>query len=332
MRQLPASVRSSLPLLTGAFCILLIMGMVPFWLGFLSSIAGFAATIILWRRFRSGFVWPLVLTLVAVASAAPWTAPLVVRGSEQIAGNTPYCIQVAEGGDYREAHSWQDFSSLVMRAHRENGLAMQFHAILAVGAGPVPDLYNWSYRAMGWTNASRSHAPPVVSCLPRQFFAGNLPYIAFAPDPDVVRLRLLGRSFTMLSSYQPRAHAYDNPYLMLTVDLPTFGPPDAACSQPRTCVNQWATIYLQPASVMSWLDGPSTDRTRIVDESAGPSGSIRTRIECYPAGFNGGWNCEHRFLFDGVLFTFRMREAELAEWRLQQSRFIALFQALQQPR
>jgi len=333
MQRLPAGVRCSLSLPTAAFCIFLIIGVIPLWLGWLSSVAGLAATILLWRRYRSGFLWPLLLTLVAAASALPLTAPSVVRGAERIAGEVPYCIQVAEGGDYREPRSWQDFSPLVMRARTQNGMAMQFHAILAVGSGPAPHIYNWSYRAMGWTDASGSYAPPVVSCVPRQSFAANLPYIALvtAPDPDVLRLRMVGRSFTMPAAYRPRAHAYDNPYLMLTVDLPSFGPPGAACSQPRTCINQWVTMYLRPVSVMSWVDGAPTGQTRVVDQSTGPDGPIRTRIDCHSASTNGGWNCEHRFLFDGVLFTFRMHEADLGDWRQQQHRFIALFQALQQP-
>lgn len=332
MRRLPAHVRCSLSLLTAAFCIFLIVGMIPFWLACLASVAGFAITIILWRRFRSGVFWPLMLTVIATAGVVPFTAPSLVRGAEQIAGNTPYCIQVATNADYREARAWQDFSPLNMRAKTASGRAMQFHAILAVGSGPAPHLYNWSYRAMSWTDASRSYAPPVISCVPRHAFAASLPYISLAPgpDPDVIRLRLVGRSFTIPSSYQPRAHASDNPYLMLTVDLPTFGPPDAACSRPRSCVDQWATLYLWPASVMSWLDEPSSGRTRIADESTGPDGPIRTRIDCYPTSYNAGWSCEHRFLFDGVLFTFRMHEADLGDWRQQQSRFIALFQAFQQ--
>jgi len=45
MQRLPAGVRCSLSLPTAAFCIFLIIGVIPLWLGWLSSVAGLAATI-----------------------------------------------------------------------------------------------------------------------------------------------------------------------------------------------------------------------------------------------------------------------------------------------
>jgi hypothetical protein len=164
------------------------------------------------------------------------------------------------------------------------------------------------------------------------FICRRLPYLAHGParDPDTVLLRLAGRTFTIPASYQPRAHAADNPHLMLTVDVASTQP--ATCRGVRSCINHWMEIYLRPISVMSWLDGPATDATRIVDESAKPNAQIRTRIDCYPASYNGGFNCTQHFLFDGVLFRFQMHEADLGNWRLVQGRLVALFRDLQTPR
>jgi hypothetical protein len=316
-------------LLTGGT--FLIAGMIPPWLAGILGAAGLTGMIVCWRRIGSVFVWSCALAVFALSAALPWPASSLVRDAERIAGGAPYCIQVAKGGDYRQAGSWLDFSPAVMSAMVKRGHAMQFHAVLAVGSGPEPTLYNWSYRSMSWRSGTRSHALPVVSCVPRHSFAAELPYLVEGPtDPDTVFLRLTGRSFTIPASYQPRAHAADNPYLMLTVDVADARP--AACDGPRACVNHWLQIYLRPVSVMSWLDGPVTESARVVDDSATPNERIRTRIDCYPASYNGGFNCTQHFLFDGVLFRFQMREADLDDWRVIQSRLVALFRDLQAPR
>jgi hypothetical protein len=297
-----------------------------------------------WRRPGYLSAWSLGLILLALSNIVPWPAPGLVRDAARIADGTPYCIQVAEGGDYRQATSWLDFSPSRMHAMIRSDRAMQFHAILAVGSGADPAIYNWSYRSMSWRKDPMSNATPVISCAARQSFATELPYFlrtstrgndaAILPreqnatgESGLVRIRLGGRSFTIPISYQPMAHAAYNTYLRLIVDVPSVEP--MTCADVRSCINHWVEIYLTPASVMSWLDGPETEATRLVDNRAGPNGPIRTRIDCYPASFNDGLNCTQHFLFDGVLFRFRMREAELRDWRSAQDRLIELFTDLQ---
>jgi hypothetical protein len=307
----------------------LISGIIPFWLAWIAGIGGLVVVASNWRLLGAGFAWSMALALLALIVPIPWPGPWLLHDAERIADGGPYCIQVADDADYRQAGSWLDFSPVRMRPQFEGGRAMQFHAILAVGSGPNPKIYNWSYWSMSWRDATVSRAPAVVSCTPKRSFAAGLPYL-FAVPPEqgnTVRLRLAGRSFSIPASYQPRAQAVDNPQLGIILDAPGFTPAGMNCD--RGCANRWAIFYFRPAGVMSWLNGPSTDETRIVDESTGPDGPIKTRIDCSPAGDKVWLNCRHYCLHDGVMFYFNMSEVDLGEWRQVQNRLITLFRDLQ---
>jgi hypothetical protein len=306
----------------------LLIRLIPFWFAAIMALAGIAGACMEWRRRGSKLAWSLLLTAFALAELLPWPAPAVVGGAERIAAGAPYCIQVAQDADYREARSWSDFAPANMQA-TQNGVALQFHAILAIGSGPRPEIYNWSYRSMSWRDATQSRAPPVISCRPQAGFARALPLVALgsASAPDKIYLRLLGRAFSIPAAYEPWAHASSNPSLRLTIDAPGFA--RASCPGGLACRDRWLTIYLFPASVMRWLDGPATDETRLVEAHMTAAGEIRTRIDCHGPSHNLGLNCTQHFLFDGALFQFDMRETELSDWRAIQARFIALFQDLQ---
>src|SRR5919106_1039383 len=157
IRRLLAVIAGSTVGVLLAIGIFMTAGMIPFWLACILGGAGIAGMISRWRRPASGLVWSSALILYSMSGMSPWPAPWLVRDAERIAGDRPYCIQVAEGGDYRQADSWWDFSPAAMRVMTRSGLAMQFHAILAVGSGPEPAVYNWSYRSMGWRKATRSY-------------------------------------------------------------------------------------------------------------------------------------------------------------------------------
>lgn len=74
-----------------------------------------------------------VAAFPVIASIA--TSCLVASRAAEVAGSSPYCIEVAdEGSDYKPARSLLDLSAWRMRAKREAGLSMQHHAILVVGA------------------------------------------------------------------------------------------------------------------------------------------------------------------------------------------------------
>lgn len=308
----------------------LITGIIPFWFAWIVGVTGLVVTASNWRLLGRGFAWSMVVAVLALLAPIPWPAPWLVRDAERIAGGSPYCIQVAELADYRQAGSWLDFSPVMMRPWYDGGYAMQFHAILAVGAGPNPKRYNWSYWSMSWRDATISRAPSVVSCMPKRSFAAELPYIfaAASEEEDTLHFRFAGRSFVIPAAYRPRAHAAGSPQLGIILKAPGFTPAGMSCD--RDCANLWAIFHFQPASVISWLNGPATDETRIVDESIGSDGPIKTRIDCSPA--STVWlNCRHYFLHDGVLFYFNMSEVDLDAWRQVQGRLIALFRELQRP-
>jgi hypothetical protein len=309
----------------------LIAGIIPFRLAWIVGVTGLVVAASNWRLLGRGFAWSMAVAFIALLAPVPWPASWLVQDAERIADGSPYCIQVAEAADYQQARSWLDFSPIRMRSWYEGGQAMQFHAILAVGSGPNREIYNWSYWSMSWRDATPSRAPAVVSCMPKLSFAAQLPYVFPAPpeERDTVHLRLAGRSFNIPASYRPRAtRAASNPQLGIILDASRFAPAEMICD--RGCANLWAIFYFNPAGVISWLNGPTTDRTRIMEESTGPDGRITTRIDCSPA--RTVWlNCRHYFLHDGVMFYVNMSEVDLGAWRQVQHRLIVLFRDLQRP-
>ena len=78
--------------------------------------------------------------LLVVAGLA--TTALVTRSAREIAGDKPYCIQVADSqADYRRARTLLELSGLMMRAK----IFDQHHAVLVVGDETHPGLFHWSY-------------------------------------------------------------------------------------------------------------------------------------------------------------------------------------------
>jgi hypothetical protein len=305
----------------------LIAGPIRLGIALVLGIAGLIGLLVSRRRSLRVLVGSIAVVLLALSNVVPWPAPGLVRDAARTAGGSPYCIQVADGIDYRPAASQLDFSPSMMSPAIEGGRAMQFYAILAVGSGADPVIYNWSYRSGGWKKEPSLYPKPVVSCGPRLSFATDLPLVAWASAPETVQMRLAGRSFTIPLSYHPKAHAADSPTLRLTIDGASGTPVE--CADARSCLNHWMWIYLHPVAVMRWLDEPATETTRLIDQREEPAGPVRTRIDCNPPVFNDGFNCTQHFLFDGTLFVFRMREAEVGNWHSAQQGLIGLFQGLQ---
>ncbi len=296
---------------------LLLTAVPPLWLSFSLAAAGLISGAIYCREAAWPFVWSAALFLAATLVIIPWPGLWMLDGAERLAAGEPYCIQVADGVDYRPASTWLDFSLSRLQPKIEGGRAMQFHAILAVGSGPNPAVYNWSHRAMAWRNQAHARASPVVSCQPRADY-DEIPVFKddSGRDADVRLLRFAGHSLAIPSLYQPGGHAASNPMLHVMVNLKTTAL--VSCGDMRRCLVDWVEVYLAPASVMSWLNKPADASTRLMDEGAGVA-PIRTRVDCI------GGNCTQFFLYDGMLFRFHMKDADLGEWRQLQQRLIRLF-------
>ena len=125
--------------------------------------------------------------LLVIAGLA--TTALVTRSARAIAGDEPYCIQVAATqADYRPARTLLELSGLMMRAK----IFDQHHAILVVGDETHPSLFHWSYHKArfvpGVRNAAIPGHEPVLSCESRRNYIGTLPAL-WAPHPESTYVR-----------------------------------------------------------------------------------------------------------------------------------------------
>ncbi|HEY8384305.1 MAG TPA: hypothetical protein VIL09_19360 [Microvirga sp.] len=105
--------------------------------------------------------------------------------AKTLADGRAYYLQVHakdpgfEDDGYRTAASLTDLSGYRLRkARNEEGLALSFHAILAVEAAPEPLVYNWSFRRFAF-EPRQQHLGRIVLprplCQPRTRFIETLP-------------------------------------------------------------------------------------------------------------------------------------------------------------
>lgn len=300
-------------------------GLRPSWVAYLiaiAAVAGTGAAGVFTGRPRVGHALGFITSgaLAAYLAVATALLPRVADQAESVAGDAPYCIQVASNvGGYDAASTLLDLSGLTMWARgNSNGGYLQYHAVLVVGTGAEPRLFNWSYRQRTWT---RLAGKPVVYCRPQPGFVQQLP-IAFgggASETEGKYLHVAGRTFVIPSSYQPKAQAESTPILQFLATPPDFAPLDSPCVHIRDCIHQSVGIYFRPQSVMSWL---TTQRAQVREDEQDVSGPRITRISCGPPEYNSGLPCEHVFLRDGMVFRFKHRESDLAQWREMQDRLV----------
>jgi hypothetical protein len=123
-----------------------------------------------------------MLAFAAIGSIAyPWH---VKAAADAVAGDTPYCVQVAARAsrpDYRPARALLDLSALTMHARRHSGMYMEHHAILAVGDSRSPRLFHWSHRKRefvpGVLGENDPLRKPTIYCDVARHYLGGLPLI-----------------------------------------------------------------------------------------------------------------------------------------------------------
>ena len=239
-----------------------------------------------------------------------------------------------------------------MQGQSSGGIKLQFHAVLAVGNGPSPRVFNWSYRQGNFQEIGHRGAP-AVSCAPRRDFAGRLSLWASAAGPDgPKRLRVAGQDFTIPAAYALKVtNELHNPVLVLDAEAPHFLPSTGSPGAHALGVH----IYLRPDSVASWLEpqpnykaedrgeGPFGLRRRAVwwTGRASPrdqrlelyardaSGRVSTVLECAPPPYGAARLCPHVFLRDGLLYRFTLNVADLPHWRAVEDRLSALIHSFQ---
>jgi hypothetical protein len=257
--------------------------------------------------------------LIGYLVAALAVPPFVIHQARTLAGKAPYCIQVAgHHGDYVPAETVLDLSGVTMWA-RHQQVTLGYHAVLAIGSGPQPLLFNWSYRKREWMLLERGPTP-VVHCRPEAGFADRLAlaFPARAREGDEHTLRLLGRTFVIPAAYQPKASAYNSPSLTFVAVPPDFTPPERPCDDVRDCMPFHVSVYYRPQTVMSWL---TTERGQVKENEEDAGGPRATRINCWSSAGSPG-SCEHVFLRDGVVYRFAHPHDVLPQWRRLQTKLI----------
>jgi hypothetical protein len=303
---------------------LLLQGFHPAWMAHL--IAGAIAAIALIATFRAKrrdtigrrFAFLTAGAMIAYLGAALAIPVMVVDQARTVAGKAPYCIQVARrDGDYAPAETLLDLSALTMRA-AEQQVTLSYHAVLAVGTGPQPLLFNWSYRKREWLPIERGPTP-VAQCWPETGFTDRLA-IAFSPrTSDDRSFRFFGRTLVIPSAHRAKASAYNLPNLVFLAVAPDFAPPDPPCSEFRDCMQFYVQVYYRPQGVMSWL---TTERGQVRENEQDASGPRATRINCWPSASGSSGSCEHVFLRDGTVYRFAHSQDALPQWRELQTKLI----------
>ena len=131
------------------------------------------------RALAMGLAVSAVVTVILAGDWALARIDAVVTAAEAIAGDKPYCIQVAaKRSDFVQARARIDFSPLTMRTKCPGGWCWQYHAILVVEDGGAPGLINWSHRKRGFRDevSTRFKPPVAAACQPRPHFTRELPW------------------------------------------------------------------------------------------------------------------------------------------------------------
>jgi hypothetical protein len=164
----------------------------PVWMAYIPAlvIVGASLALLLACRWLTNVRLHALALGLAVSSVASFTAATiwmagridaVVRDAERIAGDKPYCIQVATTLPFGYlARSKLAFSPPTMRTKCIQGWCFENHAILAVDDGDARKLMNWSHRRGEFRDEAlnlKTKPPLAVMCQPQPHFARELPWL-----------------------------------------------------------------------------------------------------------------------------------------------------------
>jgi hypothetical protein len=300
-------------------------------------LAGYAGMRRVVRVSKVGLATTGLLVIAGLATTA-----LVTRSARAIAGDEPYCIQVADTqADYRPARTLLELSGLMMRAK----IFDQHHAILVVGDETHPSLFHWSYHKArfvpGVLNAAIPGHEPVLSCESRRNYIGTLPAL-WAPHPESTYVHFSEhRIFRVPTSYQPRWSGGSSAFLAIATSAPDFAPltvPWVSLAQSERVWNvafiAWNPTGMRdltgaaPAGAIGGEFGlqeaPAASSKRYVVQGQ-PSGANATLIDCPIGSKAHPAMCRHRFVSHGHEFDFVHRPEDLPNWRQMQEHLVSLF-------
>jgi hypothetical protein len=163
----------------------------PVWMAYIPALAILAGSLVQlaaswWvvnAEFRAYAIGVAASSVASFIAAAIWMAGhvgAVVDAAEKIAGDKPYCIQVATTRPFGYlARSKLAFAPLTMRTKCREGWCFENHAVLAVDGDDGRTLMNWSYRFGEFRNEvlNAKTKPEPVRCQPQPHFARDLPLL-----------------------------------------------------------------------------------------------------------------------------------------------------------
>lgn len=300
------------------------------------------------RAFLESFRWSMLGAVVLGAGLAG----LVAREAAELAGDEPYCLQVASGrSPYRQAGTLLDLSALTMK-----GRFSRFHALLVVGDPASGAVYNWSYRRLGFEElpASRNRGgfQFVLNCEPQTDFAARLPLVI----PDVTGwtpVHFAGRQYRIPSEFQPRSDGVYARNLVIGAMAPDFrASADAPDSGPNV-LHRLVFVSLKPwPGIHDWVildegeeivseenwaglvkqtisrPDPYSNRVRFVARDG--EGVYQAVINgCQRTTAENPSLCQHRVQRGEALFTFYHSPDDLEDWQALQGRLFALFDSFE---
>lgn len=315
---------------------------------FILAIYGAFLFIIGMQKLKSGLritlMWLIPSTLglaggVVVYSWSQENINHVIASAETIAGNTPYCIQVASANDDKEATFRSDYSGYHMRT--QGGP----HALLAIGNGNQPEIYHWSYHNKSFIKDSAQYA---IYCKPRAHFAITMLDKPVSEQPSK-HFRYAGMTLSIPQKYKSKVIGFNYPAITFYSTAPAFeNVPDAKDSG---AINSHIEVnFIDTNRTDYWLT--KDDSSHIVETSgeeyglkkntlwyvgSGPREKLRPRYFQYFNVSNDNrvvtvincsdivkGQCLHAFRHDGWTYTFHHSPVDLPEWKSMQDKLVKL--------
>jgi hypothetical protein len=270
-----------------------------------------------WRKFIFVF---LCTGAFLLSSLAVYSIKVIAQAKDTAAG-APYCLQISNkdpigaGSEYRMADALLALSPLTMRADRQGGMSMNFHALLIVKTPGGPRLYNWSYNKGEFTEYPKPQYWPILYCVPQKGFLDKLPVI-FPDHPQASSLmyfNLWGREFQIPAAYRPQASSSFKEIAFMA-EAPDFRPMNRL---PERLGWEWInhTIEVVAQENMRLFVshvGAYTTNDYIHDKD----GKLIAKIECTER------TCNHVFLHNGYTYIFSYPRNLYDDRRQMQQRLI----------
>jgi hypothetical protein len=296
---------------------------------------------------------PLVITSFSFSIIAVIETNKIIRQYEK--QEIKYCIQG------REMQTWLDLTPLTTW-NKSTGSPYspgKNHAVLVIQTSNMTHLYNWSYKLRRWEylttgfKPSSFNSPSSLECVLNSNYSKTLPFLF----PKPVQLYIGKKKLNIPSKYFPIQETDS----LLNIRLQRFGyqelirflasPPNfssvkkiftklpsrysfhtdvyiAAVVDNQKLQNKFKPYVGQKIEQLEGkygLNKRSLSKTEYVGQRiqyyTTKNGFINTLIEC-SSDKKTQMNCQHHFIYDGLMYSFNPSEKELENWQKLQTTLI----------